>query len=103
MATKKTDTTGSAKPKTAETNPDTSAVGINNADTTSADTATDTDTSTNTDAGTDKTELPATVKIKFNKNVRYNRTSYVKDDVAEVSVVDYEQMIEHCEIVESAE
>lgn len=54
-------------------------------------------------AETKSAELPATVKIKFNKNVRYNRTSYVKDDKIDVPVADYEQMTEHCEIVESAE
>jgi len=86
----------SAKPKNqkpedvkpAETKPNTSATDVDNTDT----------------AGADTTGLPATVKVMFNKNVRYNRTSFVNGDIAEVPAADYEQMTEHCEIVsESAE
>jgi hypothetical protein len=44
------------------------------------------------------------VRVKFNKNVRYNRTSFVDGDIADVPAADYEQMTEHCSIVsESAE
>lgn len=46
-------------------------------------------------------ELPANVKIKFNKNVRYNRTSFVSGDVALVPAADYEQMKEHCKIMDN--
>lgn len=40
------------------------------------------------------------VRVKFNKNVRYNRTSFVADDITEVPAADYELMAEHCSIVE---
>ena len=103
----------SAKPKSqkpedikpAETKPNTSATDVDNTDTAGTGSNTETGTNTNTDtAGTDTTGLPATVKVMFNKNVRYNRTSFVDGDIADVPAADYEQMTEHCSIVsESAE